>query len=328
MRFVARRGFFYVLTLWVAVTINFFIPRLMPGNPVEGLFSRLRVQASPGKIHAFEIAFGLNTHQSLLSQYWSYLGNICRGDLGVSITYFPSSVTSVIGTALPWTIGLLGIATILSFFIGTGLGILAAWKRGSATAEAIVPITTLLSAIPYFWLGLIALTVFSVELHWLPLNGGSSPDIPTGFTWSFVGTVIVHGILPALTIVVTSIAAYVLNMRNSMVATMSEDYVLLAEAKGLRARRVVLAYAARNAILPNIASFAMSIGVVVGGAVLTEIVFSYPGIGNVLFQAVSNEDYPLMQGIFLIITVMVLLANLLADVAYVLLDPRTRSRRS
>jgi len=324
MSFILRRLGFYVVTAWVAITLNFLIPRLMPGNPVQVLFSRIKHQISPAAVHAISLAFGLNTSQGLLGQYWSYLDQLFHGNLGVSVTYFPSTVSTVLRTALPWTVALVGVATVLSFVFGTMLGILSAWRRGSRTVDSLLPITAFLSAVPYFWLGLVLLTVFAVELRWLPIAGGYSVDVTPGWTWEFISSALVHGILPAATIVISSIAGWLLGMRNMMITTLAEDYVLLAEAKGLHQRRVLYTYAARNAILPNIASFALSLGFIVGGAILTEIVFSYPGIGYVLFQAVSNNDYPLMQGVFLIITFMVLLANLLADVCYVVLDPRTR----
>jgi peptide/nickel transport system permease protein len=323
MSFLLRRIGFYLVTLWVAVTINFLIPRLMPGNPVQIVFARIRHQATPATIHAFSVAFGINSNQGLLSQYASYLTQLARGNLGVSITYFPADVSTVIRQSLPWTLALVGIATVLSFVIGTLLGILSAWRRGS-WVDSLLPVTAFLSAIPYFWFGLVVLTIFAVDLGWFPLSGGYSTATPVGFSWPFITTAVYHGLLPALTIVVSSIAGWLLGMRNVMISTLAEDYVLLAEAKGLRRRRVLFNYAARNAILPNVASFALSLGFIVGGAILTEIVFSYPGLGYMLFQAVSNEDFPLMQGLFLIITVMVLLANFVADAFYVMLDPRAR----
>ncbi len=323
MRFLARRLGFYVVTAWVALTINFFIPRLMPGNPVELVFNRVRHQISPAALHAFSVAFGVDNHESLIGQYFGYLNQTLHGNLGVSVTFFPASVGSVIRSALPWTLALVGVSTVLSFVLGTLLGILAANRRGT-WMDALLPITSFLSAVPYFWLGLVALTIFAVHLNWFPLSSGYSPTTTVGFNWSFISDAIDHAVLPAVTIIVSSIAGWLLGMRNVMMATLGEDYVLLAEAKGLRNRRVTFTYAARNAILPNMAGFALSLGFIVSGALLTEVVFSYPGIGYVLFEAVSNEDYPLMQGIFLMITILVLLANLFADVMYAALDPRTR----
>jgi len=324
MWFMTRRVGFYVLTFWVAITINFLIPRLMPGNPVQVVFARIRHQATPATVRAFSAAFGLDTHQGVLGQYGAYLGQLAHGNLGVSITYFPDSVASVLRQALPWTIVLVGLATVISFVLGTLLGILCAAKRGKPLVDGLLPATAFFSAVPYFWLGLVVLTVFAVQLGWFPLSGGYSVTTQPGFNWPFITSAVAHGILPAVTIVVSSVAGWLLGMRNVMIPTLSEDYALLAEAKGLRRRRVLFTYAARNAILPNISGFAMSLGFIVGGAILTEVVFSYPGVGYVLLQAVTNLDYPLMQGIFLVITVLVLVANLLADAAYAFLDPRTR----
>jgi peptide/nickel transport system permease protein len=323
MAYIARRVGFYLATAWIAITINFFIPRLMPGNPVELVFNRVKHAASPAAIKSFTVAFGLNNHQNIFAQYISYLAQLAHGNLGVSITYFPASVTSVIRGALPWTLALVGVATVLSFVFGTLLGVLAATRRGT-WVDSLLPVTSFLSSVPYFWLGLVVLTVFGVELNWFPLSGGYDPAVTVGFSGAFIGSATVHAILPAATIIVSSIAGWLLGMRNVMVATLGEDYVLLAEAKGLPRRRVTFTYAARNALLPNIAGFALSLGFIVSGAILTEVVFSYPGMGYVLFEAVTNEDYPLMQGIFLMITILVLLANLLADAVYVTLDPRTR----
>jgi peptide/nickel transport system permease protein len=216
-----------------------------------------------------------------------------------------------------------GVATVISFVLGTLLGTFAGWKRGS-WLDSLAPISTFFSSVPYFWMGLIIITVFGATLGWFPLSGGFDQDVQPAFNWDFILNVIQHAFLPAFTIVLTSIASWLLGMRNMMVTVGDEDYVMVARAKGLSNRRVMFSYAARNAVLPSIAGFALSLSFVVSGALLVEIVFSYPGIGFDLFQAVNNEDFPLLQGIFLIITFAVLLANLLADVVYVILDPRTR----
>ncbi len=323
MIFLLRRLGFYLVTAWIAITVNFFIPRLMPGNPVDLVFNRIHHSISPAALHAFEIAFGVGTREGLIAQYFGYLSQTLHGNFGISIYFFPSTVTSVISTALPWTVALVGVATVLSFVFGTLLGIVAATHRGT-WVDSLLPITSFLSAVPYFWLGLVMLTVFAVKLNWFPLSSGYDPGLSVGFTWAFISSAIVHAVLPATTIIISSIAGWLLGMRNVMMSTLGEDYVLLAEAKGLPRRKVTFTYAARNAILPNMAGFALSLGFIVSGAILTEVVFSYPGIGYVLFEAVNNEDYPLMQGIFLMITILVLLANLLADVMYATLDPRTR----
>ena len=323
MRFFARRFVFYLLTAWAALTLNFLIPRLMPGNPVEIMIAKYKGQLSPAAVKSLTALFGLN-HAGLGAQYVTYWRDLLHGDLGTSVTYFPSSVASVIAQALPWTAVLVGISTVLSFLLGTLLGIIVAWRRGSWLDGLLPPATTFLLAIPYFWLGLIAIYLFGVLVHVFPTTGGFSNSTTIGFTGAFLSSAAYHAILPAITIVASSVAGWLIGMRNMMVSTLFEDYVMVAEAKGLPKRRVMLTYAARNAVLPSIASFALSLGFVVSGALLVEVVFSYPGIGYVLLQAVSNEDYPLMQGVFLIITLAVLVANIVADGVYVLLDPRTR----
>jgi len=327
MHHLLRRIGFYLIALWASLTLNFLIPRLMPGDPVLLLIAKLQGRVDPHSIEALRIAFGANTHLSLWQQYAQYLGNLAHGNLGISITYFPMPVTDVIAQSLPWTLMLVGVSAVLSFLIGTLLGTVAAWKRGGWLDTAVAPALTFLSAVPYFWLALIVLYVLGFVLRLFPLTGSYDLATDPGFNAPFILGALYHAILPAITIVVSSIAGWMLGMRNAMLSTLSEDYVLMAQAKGLSERRVMLMYAARNAILPNITGFALSLGFVVGGALLTEIIFSYPGIGFALLQAVQSEDFPLMQGIFLVITLAVLGANFLADVLYVVLDPRVRQER-
>jgi peptide/nickel transport system permease protein len=322
MRVLSRRILFYALTALVAITVDFLIPRLMPGNPVEALLARLQSQVTTGTIKSLEAQFGLNTREGLWGQYVHYLNNIVHGNLGISTGYYPSTVASVIRGGLPWTLALVGIATIISFVLGTALGVLVAWRRGS-WLDNMLPAMTFFQAAPYFFIAFLALDLFATRLGWFPTGQAYSLGTFPAWNVSYAGDVLSHAALPALTIVVCSAAGWIVGMRNVMVTTMDEDYVLVAHAKGLGRRRVVW-YAARNAILPSISGFSLAIGFVVSGALLTEIVFSYPGLGWILLQAVNNRDYPLLQGIFLIITFTVLAANLAADFVYVLLDPRTR----
>ncbi len=328
MRHLLRRILFYLVALWASVTLNFLIPHLSPGNPAEALMARMRGKISPQTMQALEISLGVN-HAPLWSQYVQYLNNLLHGNLGVSITYLPMTVTQVLGEEMPWTLVLVGMALIISFVLGTVLGIIVVWRRGSFWDLVLSPFFTFLSAIPYFWLALVLLYVLGLQLNWFPLHGGYDTDNTTpGWNIAFIVSAAQYAILPALTIVVGSLAGWMLGMRNAMVTTLSEDYVLMAEAKGLTPWRVMFSYAARNAILPNVASFALSLGFVVSGSILTEIVFSYPGIGYATLQAVQSLDYALLQGIFLVISVAVLGANFLADLLYVLLDPRVRTGRS
>jgi peptide/nickel transport system permease protein len=325
MSVILRRLQFFVVTLWAAVTLNFVLPRMMPGNPAQAMMARYKGHLNPSALKALEVAFGLNTHEDIFHQYLDYLSNLAHGKFGLSVSYFPDTVTHVVFTALPWTLALAGITTLISFVLGTFIGMIVAWRRGGTLDGLMTPGFVILSALPYFWLGLICLYLFSIMNHWFPLGFGYDQTASITLTWSFVGQVISHGALPAFTIIITSIGGWILTMRNNMVGTISEDYVKMARAKGLSPFRIMTAYAGRNAILPNLTGFAMSLGFVVSGLLLTEIVFTYPGVGYLFLQAVGNEDYPLMQALFLFITLAVLVAILLADVANALLDPRTRS---
>ena len=323
MLVIGRRLFFYLVTAAVAISLDFLIPRLIPGNPVDAILAKMQgVTITPAIIHALDLQFGVNTHASLWGQYAHYWNNVLHGNLGLSSGNGFEPVSTVIRDALPYTLGLIGVATIISFLLGTAVGALVAWKRGS-WLDNLLPAVTFFQAAPYFFLAFLAIDLFSITLGWFPSSrAAAATDFPA-FTWTYISDVFDHAVLPALTIVVASAAGWIVSMRNLMLTTMDEDYVLVAAAKGLRKGRVIW-YAARNAILPSISGFALAIGFIVSGALLTEIVFSYPGLGSLLLQAVSNNDYTLMQGLFLIVTFTVLAANLIADFVYVFVDPRTR----
>lgn len=327
MRFALRRLAFFALTLWVAVTLNFVLPRLMPGDPAVAMVGKFKGGVSPEALKALEAQFGVNTHESLITQYGSYLGNLATGNFGTSLSEYPSSVGHILLNAIPWTLGLVGITTIMAFMLGTGIGILGAWRRGGLLDSIMPPTFVITSVIPYFWLGLVLILVFGVQLKWLPYFFSYDYALTPTFSLSFIGNVIRHAILPSATLLITTIGTWILTMRNTMITTLAEDYVRMARAKGLSGRRIMFDYAARNAILPNLTGFAMSLGFVLGGAILIEFVFNYQGVGYWLLNAVNNEDFPLMQALFLLITVAVLLAILAADIATALLDPRTRDAR-
>lgn len=324
MWYLLKRVLGLLLTGWVALTFNFVLPRLMPGNPIQAMFARFQGRLNPQAQSALEAAFGLNTKEGIIGQYFTYLGHTLTGNFGFSLTYFPENVTTLIGQALPWTLGLVGFATIVSFVVGTAIGALAAWRRGSAFDSLMVPVAVMLSAMPVFWIGLLAVYVFAFKLGWFPITssegGGQSLQTVSGITG-----IIKDAMLPALTLTAVSLGSYVILMRNNMVAVMGADFVKYARAKGLPSRVIASRYAARNAFLPSLTSFALALGFVVAGAVFIEYVFDYPGIGFLLYQAVTSLDYPLMQGIFLVIVVGVLVANFVADLLYVILDPRIRT---
>jgi peptide/nickel transport system permease protein len=321
VRFLLQRLAFYLFTAWAAITLNFFIPRMIPGDPVMGLINRF--QMSTDAVQSLYVLFGLDKKASLWQQYVDYWNQLLHGDLGLSFTFFPTPVSEVLKQSLPWTVALVGVTTLASFMLGTSLGVVAGWRRGS-WVDGLLPATTFLSSVPYFWLGLIAIALFAGQGSFFPSSGGFDPGLVPAWDTIFLGSAVKHSLLPAATILVSSVSGWILSMRNMMVTVAAEDYITVAHAKGLSERRVMVSYAARNALLPNVSGFALALGFIVGGTLLVEIVFSYPGIGYNLYQAVGAKDYPLMQGVFLVITLSVLVANFLADMAYLLLDPRTR----
>jgi ABC-type dipeptide/oligopeptide/nickel transport system permease component len=323
--FLSRLGFF-LLTLWAAVTLNFFIPRLQPGDPAQSMVQRLTGQAEavdPATIKAVQIMLGLPTG-SLLEQYIDYWQAVFRGDFGVSYTYFPYTVTHMIVEALPWTIILVGATTVLGFVIGTLLGAAAAWKRNSKFDAWVSLGSTFIGTLPFFWIAMILIYVLAFSLQWFPEAGGYSGEIEPSLNLAFLSDALYHGILPAVSLLITAPIGWILLMRNNMVHTLGEDYTRLAQAKGLRSSRVALAYSARVAILPNITGLATALGGLLGGTLFVEMIFGYPGMGKLMFDATVNRDYPLMQTIFLFTTIGVLIANFLADVLYGVLDPRVR----
>jgi peptide/nickel transport system permease protein len=304
--------------------MNFVIPRLMPGNPALAMMARYKGHINGQALKALEVLFGVKEHQSLVSEYFQYIANIFRGRFGISYTFFPDTVSHEVLQAIPWTLGLVGVTTVLAFLLGTLIGLVSAWRRGGALDSLLPPIFVITSAFPYFWVALLAVWLFGIKLNWLPQFGAYNIGASPVWQWSFISDVLEHSILPAATILVTSIGGWILTMRNNVISVLSEDYVRMARAKGLKPWTVMWEYAGRKAILPNLTGFAMSLGFVVSGAILVEYVFNYPGVGWMLLDAVNNEDYPLMQALFLLITVAVLFAVLMADVATALLDARTR----
>jgi peptide/nickel transport system permease protein len=325
MRYLLRRLGLYSVAAWAAVTLGFVLPRLMPGDPATTLLARLKGKLSPEALTAMREALGF-AHGSLLTQYAAYWRHLLHGQLGLSIAYYPVPVGDVIATGLGWTLALTGVAVIVAFVVGTFLGALAAWRRGGILDTALPPALALLGAVPYFWLAMLMLLVFGYGLRWFPLGHAYSlAREPDWTSLSFIGDVVRHALLPAATLVLATLGGWMLGMRNTMVALLDADFIRLAWAKGLPPARILLRYAARNALLPSITGFGMALGFVLSGSLLTEIVFSYPGLGYLLVQAVRNQDYALMQGLFLLITLAVLAANFAVDVLYVWLDPRTRA---
>ena len=326
MPFILRRLVFYLVAAWVALTINFFIPRLIPGNAVQNVMAKFP-NLQPSAYKALEALLGVGHPASLWSQYVSYLDEIFHFNFGTDVSQYPASVSSLLVQTLPWTITLVGTATVIAFLIGTALGIVAGWRHGGSL-DRVLPGLMFLQAIPYFFFALILVELLAIKTQVFPTGQGYSDGLIPGWHWDFISSAVYHSVLPALTIVLTSIAGWMLQMRNVMITTVGEDYVIAAQAKGLPNRRVIYTYAARNALLPQLQGFGLAVGFVVSGAIVMEIVFGYPGIGLLLLNAVTSKDYPLMQAIFLVITFAVLLANLVVDMIIVVADPRARRREA
>jgi peptide/nickel transport system permease protein len=327
MSFILRRLGFYVVAAWVALTVNFFLPRWVPGNAVEAIMSKFPGTLQPAAYHALEAMLGVGNGGSIWHQYGSYLVDVLHLNFGISSSEFPAHVSTLLAETIPWTLVLVGTATVIAFFLGTLLGILAGWRHGG-WLERLLPGLMFLQAIPYFFLALLLLYLLALKVHIFPAGQGYAGGLIPGWNWSFISSAFFHSLLPAFTIVITSVAGWMLQMRNVMITTIGEDYVLAAQAKGLRNRRVVFSYAARNALLPQLQGFGLALGFVVSGAIVMEIVFSYPGIGLLLLNSVTSDDYPLTQAIFLVITFAVLIANLIVDLVVVAVDPRVRTREA
>jgi peptide/nickel transport system permease protein len=324
MRYLLTRLGFYLVALWGSLTINFLLPRLAPGDPASSLLSRMSGQMTPQQLNSIRQIYGVDTHSSLLTQYGTYLGQLAHGNLGISTAYFPTPVTTVIASAIWWTVLLGTVSLVLGFALGAGLGILVAWRRATLVDSLVTPSTVFLASVPYFWLATAAVFILGIKLNWLPVSHSYNIDQLPGFSWSFIGDVALHAVLPAATIIAVSVGNWLIVMRSTMISVLSEDYITMAIAKGLSPLRIALNYGARNALLPVTTSAGIAVGFIVSGALLTEVVFSYSGVGYLLFTAVEGLDYPLIQGLLLIITIGVLGANLLVDGIYVLLDPRVR----
>jgi peptide/nickel transport system permease protein len=323
MKYILRQCSLYLLAAWASLTLNFILPRAMPGDPVTALVARMHGRIHPDEIAVIREAYGF-TNGPILEQYFQYLSHALRGDFGISISVYPAKVSSVIATGLIWTLILGAVTLVISFFLGTILGVIIAWRRGGVMDSTLPGLTGFIGSFPYFWLAMVALYYLGFEFGWFPMAHAYSDYLSPGFNMEYIGSVLYHMVLPATSIILVSVGGWMMGMRSTMISVLNEDYIIMAEAKGLPQRIIMYQYAMRNAILPNITQFGMSIGFVVAGQLLTEMVFSYPGLGFYLIRSVTTQDYPLMQALFLMITLAVLTANLLIDLLYVRLDPRVR----
>lgn len=325
MRFLLRRLGFYGVAACFALVINFALPRCMPGDAAGAMFARFQGRLAPEAVGALRQAFGVDDAPVVVA-FGRYLAAVGHGDLGISTSQYPARVIDLVGAGLGWTLLLAGTALALSFVIGTALGIAAAWSRGGWLDTFLPPLLAFVGAFPYFWLAMSALYLVGFQWHWVPLRHAYCDDRSPEWSAAFIADVARHAALPIATVVAASLGGWMMGMRSAMVSVLGSESIALSRAKGLSPWRVAWSYAARNALLPNVTGLGMALGFVIGGSLLTEVVFSYPGLGFLLVQAVRAQDFPLMQGLFLMITVAVLLANAGVDVVATMLDPRLRGR--
>ncbi|NVD05727.1 ABC transporter permease [Vibrio sp. JPW-9-11-11] len=324
MGYFLRRLSFYLVALLVAATLNFIIPRAMPGDPVTMMFANASVQVTPERIAAMKELLGF-VDGGLFVQYIAYMKNILSWELGTSIQFYPLSVNTLLGGAFGWSLFLAGSAVILSFSLGSILGIFAAWKRGSKYDAFVTPGMLIIQAVPQVVIAMLALFIFAIGLKWFPTGyaytAGTTPDWTS---WAFYKDVAYHAVLPLFCASIIQIGGFLVNMRNNMINLLAEDYITMAKGKGLSENRVVFNYAARNALLPSVTALSMSLGMAIGGQLIIEIIFNYPGLGTVLLNAIHARDYQVLQGQLIIMTLFMLSFNLIADMLYVVLDPRLR----
>ena len=325
MRYVGRRLIPYIITVFVAITANFFIPRLIPGDPITVMLSKMSITGASTAdgaelVEAYRKQFGLDG--SWLTQYKSYILNLFQGDLGPSIMAFPTTVQELLIRAIPWTIGLLAVATVISWVLGNLLGALVGWKRESKTNSAILYLSLCLNQVPYYFIALILIFFLAYTLPIFPTTGAFSVIGAQHEGLRLVVDIVYHATLPALSIIISFIGYWIITMRSLIITTLGEDYTLLAEAKGLKRSVILSKYAFRNALLPQTAALGMALGFVLNGSILLETIFNYPGIGALLLLAIGNVDYNLMQGILLLTVMAVLSANLILEMLYPLIDPR------
>ena len=332
-QYLIRRVGLFLLTVWVASTINFLIPRLSPGDPIAGVLGAMQAQGatvanSAEIIQTFRARFGLD--EPVYVQYVKYLWELAHLDLGYSISHFPAKVTDIIVTALPYTLGLLTATTIITFVIGILAGALLVWHSTPAAARALITGFLILAPIPYYLLAMFLIFALGFSLNIFPTNGVTTQGhiAGPGFDFGYFLDIVYHSMLPALSIIIAGIGGWVLGMRGMMVTVLGEDYLTLAEAKGLKNRRIFLRYALRNAMLPQFTALAITLGYVVSGSVIVELIFSYPGMGYELFRAISSNDYPVIQGVTFFLVLSIAVAILTIDLIYPTLDPRiTYNRR-
>ena len=323
MRYLFSRLLFYFVAFFIAISFNFLLPRLMPGDPVDALFAGAAGRMDPSQMDAVRAMYGFS-EGTMLEQYGSYVVSVFSGDLGPSILMYPTEVTRVLGFTFPWTLFLVGIGVVAAILLGLVIGTIAAYRRGGWFASIMPPVTAVISSMPAVVTALLLFYFFGLKLQWFPLSYAADPAMEPGWHGAYLKSVAYHAVLPLFVIIMVSLSQWVMVMRNSMINVLGEDMVTMAEAKGLSSSRIMLRYAARNAVLPVVTSVAMGLGFAVAGQIFIEIVFNYPGVGNTLLKAINARDYPLVQALLLLIVLFVLIGNFIADLTYLWLDPRLR----
>jgi peptide/nickel transport system permease protein len=331
IQYVQRRFLLFLVTIFLGVTINFIIPRLVPGDPVEQKLNQLMASGGgqmtdiTAMVQSYRARFGLD--KPLWIQYVNYWGSLFRLDLGYSLERFPERVSDTIGAALPWTLGLVGGSTLISFILGTLMGGLIAWPRVPKALRTLIPLLMIFSAIPFYILGLVLIFIFAILLKALPAGGGYPFSMVLGFDWESIKAVLTHALLPASSMIITGVGSWALSMRGMIISILGEDFITLAEAKGLKQPRIFFWYAMRNGMLPQITTLGLALSHVVAGAILVEVIFAYPGIGYKLFQAIGASDYFVIQGIVLMIILAIATVLFIMDLVYPLIDPRIAYER-
>lgn len=324
--YILKRIGVFLIIIWLAATVNFVMPRLAPVNPIREKLLQAVSFGGAGKIDmervvkTYEEKFGLN--QPLWKQYLNYIWDMARLDFGVSLANFPSQVIDIIMRALPWTISLLLLTTLIAFGLGTLVGALIAWPRTPTFFQILVAPLLTLSSIPFYTLALILVYLLAFTWKIFPLSGGYTLGSMPSWSFAFFKDALYHSMLPALSIVLASLGSWAIGMRGMIISGLGEDYITFAEAKGLKGREIFLRYALRNALLPQVTALALSLGYIVSGAVLVEVVFGYPGVGTVLYQAIRTFDYFVIYGVVMMLILAIGLATLVMDLIYPLLDPR------
>ncbi len=324
MGFFIQRLSFYFIALLFAATLNFVIPRAMPGDPVTMMFANATVQVTPERIEAMKKLLGF-VDGPLYEQYFAYIHSILTWNLGTSIKFYPQSVNDLLAGAVGWSLFLAGSAVIIAFCIGSILGIFAAWKRGSKFDAFISPGMLVIQAVPPVVTSILVLFTFAIGLRWFPTGYAYTPgELPDWTSLAFYQNMLYHAALPLFCATIIQIGGFLINMRNNMINLLNEDYITMAKGKGLSENRVVFNYAARNAMLPSVTALSMALGMAIGGQLIVEIIFNYPGLGTVLLNAIQARDYQVLQGQLLIMTLFMLFFNFMADLLIVALDPRLR----